>query len=160
VDSHFFFSIFNGRSLIKSAFRLTSLVFLACIEFGILGAFIYAEYDTDEATDVYDGDILDKYYINDALLPLAAVVLLQPIFGFVHWSMYTSNREVLSILLMTILGIIGIVVTAVMVEEFCCEYSAIWTVGGILLMVYEILGLETLIALFITFSEYKYKDRD
>jgi len=98
--------------------------------------------DTDEATDGYTGfDILDEYDVYNALLPLAAVVCLQPIFGLVHWSMHTSKKEIMSMIMISILGVLGIVATPFMVLEFCCKYSAIWTVGGILLVIYEILGL-------------------
>lgn len=60
-------------------------------------------------------------------------------------------------ILISILGIIGIIVTSVMVLDFCCEYSALWTVEGILLVAYEILGVETSIALFVMFIEHSYK---
>jgi len=69
--------------------------------------------------------------------------------------MHAKRKVIISVSIISILGIVGIVVTPFMVLEFCCEYSAIWAVGGILLVIYEILGLETLIALFRMFLKYR-----
>jgi len=69
----------------------------------------------------------------------------------VHFSILKNKFEILSLVLILILGSIGVILTPFIVSEFCCEYSAIWTVGGILIVVYEILGVETLISLFVVF---------
>lgn len=120
MNGHFFLSIFRADTITKRLAKITALAFLSCAQLALLGAFIYAKHETDTPTKLYtDEEILDNYYLNDALLPLAAVVIIQPIFGLVHWSMYKAKKQALSLLLITILGVIGIIATPFMVIDFC-----------------------------------------
>lgn len=142
-----------GRKAMRSLIAFANIMFA----FMILGA-LYSTQDATDESDVYSaGDAFDNYEGIDFGLAFVSVIFAQILSALNQKLTLTQaikSKMITGLAIALIQIAASVILIPIMVVNYCCEASALWSVGIITITALEVFLAEFVIA---TISAYSLK---